>query len=562
MPLFAADNTGATAVQELLVAQSIAAARFGEPLILPPGDYLITDAPTGLPEGCALWAPHGARFVADRTGNMLWLPAGADLQGLTFLNTGATSPEHLRLLEDATNVSVTGCAFLGTSTATPNAIIVDAAGVSGLRITDCRFDYVGYGILTSTGANDLTDVVVEGCTFTRVYDDAIEFNHPAAGAPAAAGFHVTNNTISVPATLGSSSQSGFGIGVAGVADVTITGNTIVESRNDAIHIEDASTRITVVGNTVRQVSAAAHAAIGVYPDGSSAVAIGDNVVDTVDGHGIQVVYDTSTDLVSDVTVVGNVVRSPSGNGIDVGADTTEGGRYLVADNLVRDAAGHGIRVLGTLDEILVHDNLITGCGDYGVALETNGGTTARVRSFRGNVITACASGDYQGVGISSGNATVVADRRALVDASALSVGTEVTVPFMRLGRYAHGTVTIHARRIGAAGTRIDTVWRVRWDGTALTAHRVAHDINGVISVDGLKMVNGKLAAVVYLGAANLQVEASAEFSGVSVEDGTAYATTVTGADSVVTGSRGGNAALSSLLTALADLGLITNSTSA
>lgn len=560
-PLFTADTTGTTAVQDQLVAQATAAAAAGLPLMIPPGDYLITTAPTTLPVGVTLWAPtRGARFIADKPGPLLWIPSGVTLKGLTFRNEEATDPDAgiLNLETDSTDVLIEDCRFEGDITAgLVQSVVIDAAGCRDITIRRNSFEGGAYGILTNTGANDLTGLTVENNVFTEIRGDVMEFNHPSGSSPAVSGIRVRDNMISLPPYSGAGSGTGFAIGVAGVRDATITGNTIVAARREAIHIEDDSHAITITANTIKNVDntggSGDTSGIAIYP-GCSDITVADNTIENVVGGAcITTIYDASAVLVSNVAVTGNVLRDAV-VGVDVAADTTEGGRFLIADNLLYNCAS-GILVGGDFDEIVVHDNLITGSSTVGIG--TGSGTTGKIRSYRGNIFTNCAL-DY--TGSTTGNSVIIPDRAVLVSTSPASVVTEATVPLFRLGHHADGLVKFQARRIGQASTRIDTIYRVRWNGTTLVTHPLMTRSNGVIDVSSLKMVNGVLNAVVYLGTSGVTVECSAGFEGLCSEDSSTYATTVTPTTMNVTGSRSGNAALANLLTALAAAGFITDST--
>lgn len=98
----------------------------------------------------------------------------------------------------------------------------------------------------------------------------------------------------------------------------------------------------------------------------------------------------------------------------------------------------------------------------------------------------------------------------------------------------------------------DDVWRIQKDASEdLVITRYVAD---VLQDEALKIINSTGAVVV---ANELQVVGDVNLDGTNL----GFYGATPGAKPTITGSRGGNAALGNLLTALATLGLITNSTS-
>jgi len=558
--VLSAANDGSSSVQRQLIDAARAAVQASVPVVVPPGDYLIDDAPM-LPHGLNLIGP-GARFFGYRPGgNILWVGDDSVIDGITVQNTDSSSG-NIGLHVYGSRVSITHCKFVGSSST--QAVYLSRSGCSDIKIVDNVFTGVNYGVLSNSfdgdGAYDLHDVVISGNTFTDIYADAIELNHPSSSAPLAHGFTISGNVISVPVGRGSGRGSGFGVGVAGCADVTVTGNTFLEVRQEAVHVEDGCRRVTITGNTVSGVTGAdASAGIAIYPS-CEEVTITGNSVENIAGAGIQLIYNGEPAMASDVAITGNTVRDVTDTGIVVGSDSGRGGGYLISGNIIRGARNHGVQVFGTLEDISVTDNLITECGGYGVATERNGGTAARIRYYRDNLINRCGLGDYQAVPIWTGNAVVVPERTAVVAASPVSTGSTCAVPLMRVGRHSEAVLMFQARKAGNPGHRIDSMWRVRWNGSTLVTHHLAQTANGTIGMDSLRVVDGVLTAVVWVGAPGVRLEASATLTGTSVEDGTAYSGTVQGTVLEVTGTRDGNPALESLLKALTAAGVVNDRT--
>lgn len=515
---------GTAAVHADIQAAATAAVAAGVPLLVPDGDYLCTQA-VALPAGLHLIAAPGARFFGTRlSAPIVTVGSNTILDGLTVENNANNACIGIDVRGGTTNLLIRRCVLLGAgSTQTIN---INSAGVSNVDIEGCRFDGASYAVLTNDGANDIKNVAIRGCTFRNIYSDAIEFNHPAPGSPAAIGFLVEGCDIEVPVGKGSGSTAGFGIGVAGAADVRIVGNQLRNVRHEAIHIEDGCRRVTVVGNTISNVTGAdATAAIAVYSDCQD-ITIADNVVQTITGHGIWLVYDVSPNPIADITITGNTIEGASQHGISGGSDS--GGGFVITGNRISGSGQDGIKLTGGLDRAIVHGNLITGCAGYGLGFDTAGGMLGRVREYRDNVITGCTLGDYQPIGISGGNALAIRDRHAVLDPTPAASGGVLRVPLMRLGRYAKGQVTVQGRRITYFSHRIDAVWDVEWTGTGLLVTRLAQAKNGAADNTGLEMVDGVLTAVIALDANNGTMQVSSTFTGISFEDGSSNSGTIVG----------------------------------
>jgi parallel beta-helix repeat protein len=92
--------------------------------------------------------------------------------------------------------------------------------------------------------------VIANNRFTgSTHGDAIEINTPASASTGAHDITITGNLIT--GYTDASSQTGIGIGVANAHNVAISGNTILNTKLDGIHVEDACKGVTVTGNTIR-----------------------------------------------------------------------------------------------------------------------------------------------------------------------------------------------------------------------------------------------------------------------------------------------------------------------
>src|ERR1700730_17100807 len=113
-----------------------------------------------------------------------------------------------------------------------HGVVIDAPDIHGIKINNNTFDDVGYGILQNVHAADLTDVTIEGNSFSNVWADGVELNDPVTVKCCgiqltdvrASGITIKHNTFRIPKHAGSTTDSGFCVGVAGAHDIEISDN--------------------------------------------------------------------------------------------------------------------------------------------------------------------------------------------------------------------------------------------------------------------------------------------------------------------------------------------------
>lgn len=504
----AADSTGATDISAALVTQATAAKTAGQPLLVPPGDYLLT-ATAALPDGATVWAPSGARFFgALNPGPLLTIGgAGTALRGMEVENTASPDGRCISLRTSAANTVIEDCTIISAAI----GIYIDASGIENVKIRGCRFEDAYWGILTNPGANDIVGVNVEGCHFVGIGGDAIEFNHPSGSAPTCRGFRVAHNHIQCDTSTGGTTSTGFGVGVAGVADITIVGNTIYGARREGIHIEDGCRNVVIADNVIDSVpnTSTNYGGIVVYPVDTEDLVITGNVVANIAGdhNGIELVYTGQSDTHSNVTITGNTIRNIGQHGIYAGAQGVTGGHYLISNNIIRGCADYGIAFVGNFSHATAQGNLIADCGGYGIG----GGEFGTTRMFRNNVITDCALGDYDFYG----NSNYLNDRYKTIAPTAASTGSTMTVPLFRIGKQAEGTLAVGLLGQGT-GNYIESTWRLRWDSTNLYAERIGHQ-GATYNDTNLVIVGGVLSVVMSVGGAGVILLGAASFNGMMTE---------------------------------------------
>lgn len=300
-------------------------------LIIPPNTQLTCDAGVKLSE-----APNlKLNTLLQITGK------GVRIEGCGIYASG--TPVILALGPHSSGISLLRNHLNGNNQA--HGILIDAPDIHDVTIETNVFEDVKYGILQNVHAADLTNVVIDGNTFSNIWADAIELNNPVTndccgmrlGDVRASHITIKGNTFKVPKHAGSGAGAGFCVGVAGAHDVEISGNDCV-AWSAGIHVEDRAYNIQITGNSV-----------------------------LTDDHGT--------------------------NGEQSAIWINDGQHMVISNNRIRDSAGDGIHVDYTVghqaSDMEIHDNEITGCGRYGMFI--SGGSLGPMNSrVHDNTVTGCA----------------------------------------------------------------------------------------------------------------------------------------------------------------------------
>jgi hypothetical protein len=385
-------------------------------------------------------------------------------------------------------------------------------------ITDCNSS-------GTTGAHDLENVKVNFNRFVNIQGDAIEFNHPATPPAAANSFHAMGNYIEVPDRAGATTTSGFGIGIAGVKNGSVSLNHIATTRYHGIHLEDECSDWVVDNNIVDEVvgtlsGISTTLLVGVSIAASDRIRVSSNNIRGSVGYGIQSVFDGTTANNQDVTVTGNDV-SGCGTGIYLGGSGTAG-RIVATNNNSSNNTGDGFMVSGDFNELLFDGNIAVGNGGWGV--NRGGQDAGQLRVFGdSNLVYGNTLGDIKGFAIASGS-SVVLRRRSAVGNGTTDGSSNLDASLFRLGSFARGRVTITVLK---SGGRQERVYDISWDGTTLNVKLVKSLSFGTVTITLTQMTAGVLTARVNSGTATVAVNYAATFEGICVEDATVYSGTVT-----------------------------------
>jgi hypothetical protein len=226
-----------------------------------------------------------------------------------------------------------------------HGILLDAPDIHGIKITGNAVTDVGYGILQNVHAADLTDVTIDGNSFSNVWADGVELNDPVTVN--CCGIQLTNvrasavtirhNNFSIPKHPGSNAGAGFCVGVAGAYDIEISDNECV-AWNEGIHVEDRAYNIKILRNTV--------------------------TTDDKDGHS-----DQSAIWIIDgqhMAISGNTIKNAVGDGIHLTYDPTHQTSDIeISENKITGCGRYGLFIaggsLGPMNSE-IHHNQISGCG--------------------------------------------------------------------------------------------------------------------------------------------------------------------------------------------------------
>jgi parallel beta-helix repeat protein len=270
-------------------------------------------------------------------------------------------------------------------------------GNSDMTIQGNKFLGAGYAVIVADPANT-RGLVIDGNVFNGrgALGDAIEINVPSKGG--VSDLVISSNVITGYAKSASNANTGFGIGVAGVKNVSITGNMVSLCGRNGIHVEDASGAVTVTGNTVRD-SGDAGIEVQPTPAGIGTVLISShtvhdcctdpttNVPNLAKG-GIQVGWENAGVATTlDVVVSANIV---SGNRF-AGIYCYQAPGVQIVGNRSFNNGTFGIELKTAPGAIIsanrCYDSRTTRVQAYGLRIATGGASTLLVigNNFEGNL---------------------------------------------------------------------------------------------------------------------------------------------------------------------------------
>lgn len=356
--------------------------------------------------------------------------------------------------------------FTGQKT---QAVNINASGVKHIQIHNNVFQEVAFGVLTNAHAKDLEDVRILNNQFLNIYGDAIELNHPGTAYVAGANFIIANNYMLVPTGFGSGAKSGFGIGIAGATNISITGNVIHNARYEAIHIEDEAKHISIVGNVINGVANDPDNGLnsGVYVIDSDYITITGNTVRNAKDYGIHLEINASAQSPTNTIISANTVTASGSGGIKVNVEGPA--NTIVSDNLVTDNSGNGILIGGNGQNVQVTNNISRNNSGYGLYF----GTSAVGRYVAANSLYGNTLGDI-GYHANYRYPTAVRNKNTVVTGKVMSNAINQLNTFS-LGKAAEGVLYVTVAKSPRWSTMM---YKLSWDGTTLTTTPINGDQSG------------------------------------------------------------------------------------
>lgn len=379
------------------------------------------------------------------------------------------------------HTSIRNCFFTGI---TSQAINMNQPGIKHISIMNCQFSKNNYGILVNLYANDLYDLRIIGNHFLDIYGDAIEINSPIKQMgvnrepfDSAYAIIISGNYISCPPGLGTSENSGFGIGIAGATRVSITGNVIDNCRQQGIHIEDYASHIVINGNTIYNIGSEPNNGTnsGIYVLDGDFITITGNSIYRCDDYGIQLDYNP-TRRVQGATLVSNLITDCGGGILVSGGGFSD---HHITDNLVMRNSGHGLSVVGEPIGIKVTGNTFRSNGAYGIVMNKG----VFLGEISGNSLYGNKAGAYQYTSSSTKIPLVLGDQTNYLFTPVTGNYTP-WVNVISLGKVAEGLLYCIAKSGAQSKTELH---KVEWDGRQLTSTMIKEESIGTLELMGLRM---------------------------------------------------------------------------
>lgn len=260
----------------------------GDTLIVPPGDYRVelTDKPLSVPAGVSIVGQGGkSRFLLASTGdekqyrNWLKLNSDVTLSGLVVKRVQAFPVVLLPLFGELKNITLHDVTIDGNAAELKgpycHAIQVGFGHLHGLTLDRVEIYGCSFGLFQSNDANGTVEnVLVKQSLFHDNRASDLEFNSPRG----------TMRNIVVQDSLfrdnlSTSPGAGFAVGFANVTEGTVQRCDIRNYGSEALHVEDRSSKIKLLENTITRGSNRQNNGVIMVLSDSTDVIIEDNTID-------------------------------------------------------------------------------------------------------------------------------------------------------------------------------------------------------------------------------------------------------------------------------------------
>lgn len=508
-------------------------------------------------------AIHAARDAAGAGGTLIFPPgtykttAGLVMNAASqqwILRPGATilaSGSAHAVTVSANSCTIVGPGKIDAGVSSGFCSVFIGAGLSDIDVlgVETANGFSGVRVKGATGPTT-TRVRVNGCTIHNTSDAGVLFNWQCTDSEVSNNqIYSTGNGISID--NGSTrcrvidnhitSSGRIGIEVFGTGTgATVMGNHINGATLMGMSI-DTSDGSRIAMNRIENVGAAA-GGYGIELARSNKCVVEGNYIDTSFDHGIQLSVNASVQT-SDNTIIGNVVVNSGGRGISASgpASSIGGQRVRIIGNQVIDPGSTAITDdtnIGTQDWVVTGNEIsFSTTARSAITLNGTGMLVADNRIFySGSIVTAAGNGIT--LSATASNSTVTGN--LVTGNGKCNIGVSVTTGVSNV-------TVLNNNIIGTASNAILA--------TSVSASNMFSGNFCTITGGGAFTLGSALGVGNYNTADGLTKDAGPHrFDGTVGFNGTNPI-----AKPTVTGSKGANAALTSLLTQLAAYGLITDS---
>jgi parallel beta-helix repeat protein len=305
----------------------------------------IQAAVESLATGSTLYFPDGTYLVSSA---VLLSGSAQNKTGLTFSGNSAViqlaaaiSNQNVAEIVSGTNYKVCGLTFKG------NKGTVTTPG------TDSSYRYFNGLYVGAVAGKTLTNVAISGCRFTNcAYDGLMLGSGPVQPGNILPG--VDNVTI-----LGCQFDLNE-VGLSGGAyrKVTISDNAFIDNDIYGVLADSTCGDVSISGNTIKTGTTLGATNAGIFVYAASQIAI---IGNSVEGGKVGVLISTGA---SDFTISGNTVSNCATSGIVV----TNSTRGVISGNAVASAAQYGIAIQSSSSQVSINANSVRSCGFDGIYL--------------------------------------------------------------------------------------------------------------------------------------------------------------------------------------------------
>jgi hypothetical protein len=255
---FSAAGDGKTDDRSAL-ANALAAAKPGDTVFVPPGQYRIV-----LGKGQRLTVPAGVKLLGNRGGSRFLLGtdggekdhreflqpgSGSVLQGLTIVRDAAYPAVLFPLFSTLEKVTFKDVEIEGNAeqySGYCHGFQVGNGSLKGLHFDTISISGCTFGLFQANQAKGgVEDVLVENSRFARNTSSDLEFNSPNGKMS-----NVTVRNCFFRENKSKGASGGFAVGFANVSKGTVENCMIQGYGSEALHVEDRSEDILLKGNTI------------------------------------------------------------------------------------------------------------------------------------------------------------------------------------------------------------------------------------------------------------------------------------------------------------------------